>query len=273
MAPRSRARRWGARAARVIAAAGCALGLAGCRSRVAELHDALVEDDAARASKVVAGRACVDAGCLDELARALGSKTGFRADDPDQATAAAVALVLVRDRRGDVVPETDRWIAATTLARGHGADALRLAIARGMAELAPRVGARWPEDDAALRALVHDVGAVLPGSCETYARLGSAAADALPEKLRPERAPCVQRDLERKGGPGAAWGAGTRRAAAGVAALWREEAIALRSGVPSADPGTRPVLEAKLATIEAATGKIELPGGRGGALDPAHPGR
>jgi hypothetical protein len=253
-------RRW-ARAGVMTASVAGAIALAGCRSRVGELRDALVEDDAARASKVVATPPCADAGCLDGIARALGSKRGFDANDPDQASAAAVALLLVRDRRGDLAPEADRWIAAVTLAKGPGADALRLALARGMAELAPRVGTRWPGEDAALRALVHDVGAALPGSCETYARLGSGPADALPEKLRPERAPCVQRDLERKGGPGAAYGAGTRRAAAAIAALWREEAIALRSGLASADAATRPALAAKLGAIEAATAKMAPPVG------------
>ena len=70
----------------------------------------------------------------------------------------------------------------------------------------------------------------------------------------------MQRDLERKDGPGAAYGAGSGvwRAAAGIVALWKDEARALRTGLADADETVRPVLEAKLAVIDAATAKIDL---------------
>jgi hypothetical protein len=229
----------------------------GCRSKVGTLRDALLDDDAARAASIVDGPACTETSCLDGIARALGSKKGFQTGDPDQASAAAVAVVLVRDRRGDLVPEADRWIAANTLARGFGADALRLAVARGMAEMAPRVG-KPIDDEAEAAKVVHDLAGVLPSACETYVLLGSTTADALPPAKRPEHAPCVQRDLERKDGPGAAYGYGVWRAAAGIVALWKDEVRALRVGLESADPAVRPALEAKLAVIEAATGKIAL---------------
>ena len=87
----------------------CAMG---CRSKVATLRDALLEDDGARAASVVDAPACTDAGCLDLIAKQLGARHGFDSNDPDQASASAVALVLARDRRGDLVPDADRWIAA-----------------------------------------------------------------------------------------------------------------------------------------------------------------
>lgn len=239
-----------------------ALGLlaSGCRSKVGSLRDALIEDDVARAAAVVDAPACADAGCFDGIARALGSKNGFQAGDPDQASAAAVAVVLVRDRRGDLVPEADRWIAATTLARGFGADALRLAVAHGMAEMAPRVGKRI-DDEAEAARMAHDLAGVLPGACETYVLLGAgddAALAKLPPNKQPEHSPCVQRDLERKDGPGAAYGTGVWRAAAAIVALWKDEARALRTGLAEADEAVKPALQAKLAVIDAATAKIAL---------------
>ena len=45
--------------------------------------------------------------CLVDLAAAFGSKKGFVASPPDQAAAAAIALVLVRDHRGDFAVQAD----------------------------------------------------------------------------------------------------------------------------------------------------------------------
>ena len=61
----------------------------------------------------------------------------------------------------------------------------------------------------------------------------------------------MQRDLERKDGPGAKWGTGVWRATAGMVALWKDEARALRSGLEVADDLVKPALEKKLAVIEA----------------------
>jgi hypothetical protein len=242
----------------VLAAALGALALTGCRSKVAELRDALLDDDATHATSVVDGPECTDASCLDAIARTLGAKHGFESNDPDQASAAAVAVVLVRDRRGDLVPDADRWIAALTMATGHGADALRLAVARGMAETAPRLGKPLQAlDEGEAARLVHDLAGILPGACDTYALLGTTPASALPPAKQPERSQCVQRDLERKDGPGAAYGHGVGRAAAGALALWKDEARALRTGLAYADAVVRPVLEAKLAVIEAATARMD----------------
>jgi hypothetical protein len=240
----------------VLLFSACALGTMGCRSKVATLRDALLEDPGAGAASVVDAPACTDAGCLDPIARKLGARHGFDSNDPDQASAATVALVLARDRRGDLVPDADRWIAALTQARGLGADALRLAVARGMAEMTSRVSKRL-EDDAEVTKLVHDLAGVLPGACPTYAMMGGAPIAQLPAGKGPDTSLCVQRDLERKDGPGAKFGSGVWRAAAGIVALWNDEARALRGGLEMADEVVRPVIEKKLAAIEGASAAIE----------------
>jgi len=233
------------------------LALAGCRSRVARLRAALQDDDVAQADSLAPGPRCEDDRCVDALARAFGSKRGFDLHDPDQASAAAVAVLLVRDRRGDLAGDADRWIAALNIARGEGADALRLAVAHGMAELAPRIG-KHIDDDAEATALVHDVAGALPGACPSYRLLASTPVDKMPPEQRPDHDPCVQRDLERKDGPGARYGFGVWRAAAGVVALWKDEARALRAGLGNAGEGARAEVEKKLAVIEPATAKIDL---------------
>jgi hypothetical protein len=198
-----------------------------------------------------------DATCVDALASAFGGKHGFDAHDPDNASAAAVAVLLVRDGRGDLAQDADRWIAAMTMARGDAADALRLAVAHGMAALAPRIG-KPIDDDKEATAMVHDVAAALPGSCPVYVAMASTPPEKMAPADRPDHAPCVQRDLERKDGPGASYGYGVWRAAAGVAALWKDEARALRAGLGLASPSTRAMVEKKLAVIDAATAKIDL---------------
>jgi hypothetical protein len=224
---------------------------------VATLRDALLEEDTAATAHVVSDMpACTDSNCLDRIARELGGRRGFDSNDPDQASAGTVALVLARDRRGDVVPDPDRWIAALTLARGFGADALRLAVANGMAEMAPRLG-KQTSDEEAVAKLVHELSEVLPGACATYELMGSGPLDKLPPAKRPDTATCVQRDLERKDGPGAKFGSGAWRAAAGIVALWKDDARALRGGLDAADEVVRPALEKKLAVIEGAAAAIE----------------
>jgi len=242
-----------------LLAAVLAAGALGCRSKVATLRDALLEDDATKVATLVDTPACTDAACLDPIAKALGAKSGFDSNNPDQASAATVALVLARDHRGDLVPDVERWIAALTIARGYGADALRLAVSRGMADLAARVG-KPLEDETEAAKLVHDLAGVLPGTCPTYAMMGGTPVEQLPPGKNPDRAECVQRDLERKEGPGAKFGTGVWRATAGVVALWKDEARALRGGLAVADDVVRPVLEKRLATIEAATAKVSVKG-------------
>jgi hypothetical protein len=243
--------------ARGLVLVGVAVTVAGCRSKMATLRDALVDDDVTRASAAIDAPRCEAVECLDGLARAFGSKNGFDARQPDQGSAAAVALVLVREKRGDVVPDADRWMAAMTLAKGEGADALRLAVAHGMAELAERVGRRIDDEKEAV-SLAHDVALAIPGACDTYVLMAAGAVDGMPPEKQPDHAPCVQRDLERKDGPGAAYGSGVWRALAGVAALWRDEARALRTGLDFTEGRVRAALDTKLAAIDAATAKMDV---------------
>jgi hypothetical protein len=221
------------------------------------LRDALEDGDVGKVSAIGGDIACKDASCLDPLARMLGSKTGFDVAHPDQASAGAVAILLVRDHRGDLVPpNADVWLQALGTAAGEGADSLRLAVAHGMSDLAPRIG-KAIDDEAEAKSVVHDVALVLPGACETYVAMAAAASvDAMGPELRPDHAPCVQHDLERKDGPGAAYGYGVWRAGAAIGALWKDEARALRAGLDGSSSGARSVLEPALVAIDAASAKM-----------------
>lgn len=194
-----------------------------------------------------------DAPCLGDVARALGSASGFEATRPNQATDAAVAVLLARDEDGSRVARADVWLAEIREGKGAGVDALRLATARQMAKASPKVG-RALEDDAAAREVLAAVAASVPGACPTYARLGAGAAEAsLPVELSPDHAACVQKDLARREGPGPRYGTGVFRALEGALAVWREAERALRQGAELARPEAHVALEEALRTIEPAT--------------------
>jgi hypothetical protein len=232
--------------------------LAACSGKTGTLRDRLAQGDLAGAASVVDTPACKEPidGCLDDLARAFGAKKPFDAKNPDQADAAAVAVVIVREGRGDWVPRQETWLAAARTAKGSGADALRLAIAAKMAEVAPRLGKKI-EDEKEATALVASLGTIFPGACATYAAMGRVAKlEDMPAEASPDHAPCVQRDLVRHDGPGAAYGYGVWRAAAAATTLWKEYARALREGTKKSDAAA--ALERALATIDAATAKLEL---------------
>lgn len=256
----------------------CSLGmalLAGCRGRMAKIEairEALEKDDAAKVTSAIDGYpACADAppvallaaqpstrdtGCFTQIASALGSKKGFSVAPPDQAAGATVAIVLLRDRRGDWIAHPEHWLAALKVGKGSGLDALRLAVARSMAEAAPLVGRTIEEDKDAQTAMKAVAGAI-PGACPTYWLIGSGADPAmLAAEHSAEHSACVQKDLQRREGPGGSYGAGTFRALEGSLALWRETERALRLGLPHAAPAARATIEAKLKTIEAATRSI-----------------
>jgi hypothetical protein len=124
-----------------------------------------------------------------------------------------------------------------------------------MVESAAAVGRKIEDEDAAAAATRAIVGAV-PGACVTYWLVGSGAT-GIPLEHGPDHAACVQKDLARREGPGASYGAGTFRALEGALALWRETERALRVGLPAAHPRAKGVLEKKLAVIEAATRRVE----------------
>lgn len=240
-------------------------------AKIDALRDGLAADDTSRITSATRGYPTCpeakpvavapgqpgprDAGCLSEIANALGSKLGFRAPPVDQAAAATAALVLVRDGRGDWLAHADVWLGAIKTNKGAGPDALRLATARKMAEAAPLVGRDILEDEDAVATLAA-ISSAIPGACPTYQLVGAGADPAtLPAELTPEHAACVHKDLSRREGKGPSYGEGIFRALEGALALYREAERALRLGLESADPATKETLASKLAVIEAATRK------------------
>lgn len=243
----------------------------GPMAKIEAVRDALVDDDAAAIERATSiGGACADgplvavapnkpgphdAGCLTEIANALGSKQGFSPNPPDHAAATTAAIVLLREGRGDYLTNVDRWLVDLRSAKGVGHDALRLAVARKMAAASSKVGARI-EDEGSARSALQAVASAIPGACPTYWLVGSGAS-AIPAELSADHAACVQRDLARREGPGGGYGSGTFRALEGALSIWRETERALRMGLGLAEPAAKAVLEKKLAIIEAATRRIE----------------
>ncbi len=167
--------------------------------------------------------------CLGDLATALGSKSGYHEEPPDQAAAAAVSVVIARDGKGWAAGHPDAWLKVIRVSKGPGPDALRFAAAMRVQSIAKAYAHEITTDEEA-RKLLKDV-ATLPGACDTYARLGAGADDAtLPLTVQADHSPCVQRDLGRNGGPGGTYGFGIWRAAAGALAMTRDVAISLAEG-------------------------------------------
>lgn len=267
------ARVTGALAFGLLGAVSLGVACKGPMAKIEAVREALVMDDATAIHESIASYpACADAppivvgpgrpgphdaGCLAEVANALGSRRGFLPDPPDHAAAVTAAIVLLRDGRGDWLAHANTWLEDVKSGKGAGHDALRLAVARKMTDAAPVVGRRIDDEGAARAAMRAIVGAV-PGACPTYWLLGSGVA---PGTIAPEHSAdhsaCVQKDLSRREGPGASYGSGTLRAAEGALALWREAERALRLGLPNAAQASRATLERKLPIIEAATRKIE----------------
>ena len=197
---------------------------------------------------------CGKDGCAPDVAKSIGG--GFDEKKPDQISAATVALVVARDRRGSAVGSPDVWLAAMRKATGPGADALRLATALAMSRVADK-NARALDTDADARAFLADVAASIPGACKTYEALGGGAdPDKMPPIDSPDHSACVQRDLSRKEGPGGGYGQGLFRGAAGALALWKAAASALHDGAAVTKGDAKSALEKRLATIDAATPKI-----------------
>lgn len=241
-------------------------------AKIDAVRDGLVADDAAKIKEAtdsyptcpdVAPAAIPvgqpgprDKGCLSDIANALGSKIGFRAPPVDQAAATTAALVLVREGRGDYVVHADTWLTAIKSNKGPGHDALRLATARKMAEVAPRVG-RAIDDEKTAADTLAAIASAVPGACPTYQLVGANTEPAkIPAELNPDHSACVHKDLSRREGMGPSYGEGTFRALEGALALWRETERALRLGLTVCEPAARAVLEKKLAVIEPATQKI-----------------
>jgi hypothetical protein len=199
-----------------------------------------------------------DAACLANLANALGSKSGFHAQPADQASSAAAAVLVARDGLGYAVPRWDAWLDLLKNGKGPGVDALRMAVASGMAKEAPIVGQKT-EDEAVAKTMMRRVAARIPGACPTYELLGAGKDNAkLAPELRSEHSTCVQKHLSLRDGPGGRYGSGTFRAAEGAMALWRETERTLRQGLEHASPEARDRITKDLAVIEPATQRIGL---------------
>jgi hypothetical protein len=241
-------------------------------AKIDAVRESLEKDDAAAITSAVDGYpACADAppvallpgqpsprdtGCFAEIANALGSKKGFSDKPPDHAATTTVAIVLLRDGRGDWVAHVDEWLGSLKTGKGSGPDTLRLAVARKMAEAAPRVGKKLEEEKDALDAMKAVAGAI-PGACPTYWLLGSGTdAAKIPAEQSADHAACVHRDLGRREGPGSSYGSGTFRALEGSLAVWRETERAQRLGLANASPAAKAMLETKLKVIEPATQAI-----------------
>ena len=241
-------------------------------AKIEAVRDSLATDDPAALVKATELPRCVDMtayalaprdasprdqGCFSDIANALGSKKGFSTTPLDQASAATAAAVVARDGRGDLFGQSDIWLGALKSSQGAGFDALRLAIAKRMAETAPLVGRPLFEESDA-RGAMKAIAAAIPGACPTYFLLGGGEeVPNVPPALQPDHAACVQHDLARREGPGAAYGSGPFRALEGSLALWRETERALRQGRDHVGPSAKRAFEAKLSAIEGATRKIE----------------
>lgn len=234
---------------------------------------ALESDDTAAVARAIDGYpACADAapvallptqpsprdtGCFAAIANSLGSKKGFAPKPPDQAAATTVALVMLRDGRGDWVAHSDDWLTSLRSGKGPGVDALRMAVARKMAEAAPHVG-KHLDDEADAQKAMKAIVAAIPGACPTYWLLGSGVDPKdIAAEHSADHAACVQTDLKRREGPGGTYGSGTFRALEGSLSLWRDAERALRVGLPSVTTGAaKAMVETKLASIELATRAI-----------------
>jgi hypothetical protein len=196
--------------------------------------------------------------CLEKLSTYMGSKSGFHSDKPDQASCAAVAVVVVRDKRGDSVPDANAWQNMLKIGKGAGVDTLRLSVARAMAAKAPDVGQHFDDEESAKK-LLGAVAASIPGACETYGAIARGdALEKMPPEIHPDHSACVQRDLTRREGPGGRYGTGVFRAAEGAAAMWRDEERALRIGSNVASPAVQKVVTEMLTQIEPMTLKIAI---------------
>jgi hypothetical protein len=260
------------RALTCLALAALGVACKGPMAKIEAVRDALEKDDPAAITSAIEGYpACVDeppvallktqpsprdTACFAQIATALGSKKGFSATPPDHAATTTIAIVMLRDGRGDWVAHSDIWLGSLKGGRGAGPDALRLAVARRMVEAAPLVGRKIEEEKDALAALKAVAGAI-PGACPTYWLLGSGTDPAtLAAEHTADHAACVQKDLQRREGAGGSYGEGTFRALEGSLALWRDTERMLRLGLPNAGPAAKAIIEAKLKVIEPATQAI-----------------
>ncbi len=249
--------------AAIASVSGCGEKKSPSLARIDKLKDALASQDGSKIAEATAGLpACPKTGdqaeCLNKIATELGSKKGFVRDPADQAACAAVAVVLVRDKRGSAVADSATWAVQLKSGKGAGVGALRLAVARTMAQAAPQVGRSF-DDEKDVPVLLRAVAESVPGACDTYALLGEGAdPKKLPPETSAEHSACVHKHLSLRGGAGPSYGDGVLRAGEGAAALWKETERDLRLGVASMSGPAKDATLASLKEIEGATLKLAL---------------
>ncbi len=219
--------------------------------RVEEIRDQLAGDSPRWDGKLPA---CAAASCANDIAAAIGG--AFDDKKPDQISAAVVAVIVGRDVKGSVLGSPDVWLTAMRKAKGPGADAMRLAVAREMSLVADK-HAHAIDTDADARAFVASIAGAIPGACKTYASLGAGdKVDAMPPADSPDHSACVQHDLSRRDGPGPTYGEGLFRGVAGGLALWKDALAALHEGSGQMDAKYKHALDLRIAILDAATPKI-----------------
>lgn len=195
--------------------------------------------------------------CLEDGAKFFAPDAKFDEANPDQASAAAVAL-LVLDGHASWVGEPAAWLASAKLGKGAGGDALRLALGRRLTDSIPSLGHKL-DADADARKLLAAVAAGVPGACSTYGELGAGAdPDAMTPESSPDHSSCVQKDLMRGDGPGGAYGFGLWRAAAAGLAVLKEAVRALDLGAALMTGSKQATLTGWVAKLKPAVDAIEL---------------
>ncbi len=224
--------------------------------RVEEMRAELTSDAPRWNGDLQACRDSRGAACMTKIATSIGGT--FDDKKPDQISAAAVAFVVAHEHHGTDAGSPDVWIASMRKAKGPGADALRLAVALDMSAVASK-HAHAIDTDADARAFLTDVARAIPGACKTYESLGGGAdPDAMLPQDSPDHSACVQRDLARKDGPGAAYGQGLFRGAAGALAVWKDVLGAIKDGSAQTDGSVKSALDRRVSAIDSATTKIAL---------------
>lgn len=195
--------------------------------------------------------------CAESLSLAMGGKA-FNVKVPDQASASAMAILLVRDKRPSIGDDAEPWLIALKNGKGDGVDALRLATGAQLREIVPQVAKAWPKNEE-LRTFLKLATSAVPGACATYAAMAENTESSLPAAKHWRISACVHRDVTRRDGPGAGFFPdGLTRSAAGARAVLNDTVRALRAGVPNASAPVRAALEELLPPIEQKLDTIRL---------------
>jgi hypothetical protein len=199
-----------------------------------------------------------DETCANTLAHAFGG-AAFNAKAPDQASAGAMAIMLVRHQTAALGDDPEPWLRVLRAGKGPGSDALRLATSARLTAIMPGLAKSWPNSDA-LHGFVREVASAVPGACTTYVLISSGKSDAeLPALLHWRTSACLHKDVTRRDGPGAGYAPdGTRRTAAGARAILHETVRALRAGAEFARPEVRARLLQELVMLEQRVEEIKL---------------